>query len=202
MKTPPASSVDSASARVRFQIWNWAFFAGMMAWGLFLVSLAFQLLTAEKQTSFLETGRKLMSHDALSAADVLITEEALLAQVYVRRLAGEEWGRYAILMDRRGRVVASAGSLPGQEEESRLSREALAAKDFHVVEVPGAPASLELSHPVWVRNEKWGVLRWGVWTEVLEEHRRRHLARLFLTWSLAVLIGGAGTYLFLKISPP
>ncbi|MBI4395566.1 MAG: hypothetical protein HY548_00630 [Elusimicrobia bacterium] len=152
-----------------------------------------------EKAHFLERGRVLLRHYAAAFSDVLTVEDALLAQAYVQRLAGEEYGRYAVLTDRKGTVVASAGALPtGAGEEERL-REALAARDFTAIDVPESPPSMEWSQPVWVRSKKWGVLRWGVWTSPLEESRKRNRRRLVLTSAWAALAGGLAICVFARL---
>ncbi len=177
----------------------WAFF---LAWGLGLCAVLHRFLADSDQAAFLREGQALLRHCALGLADVLGTEREPLAGISLQRLAGEPRSRYAVLMDRKGVVRFAAGSPPPPAWEERLAGRALAATDFLALEAPDFPPFVEWVQPVWVRSRKWGVLRWGVWTEELQEERMRHGKRLLLAWAWAALVGGVAVCLFVRKDPP
>jgi hypothetical protein len=190
------SAFAPAADGKRWLVWAALF---MTLWTAGLLWQVYAFLCDRDRTVFLEQTRRTAGHYAWLLADALSTEEPFLVQAHVRRLAGEEHARYAVLTDAEGNILASAGSPPGPPQADSLARRAGETEEFQVVEVDAAPPYLECAEPVWADGEKKGVLRWGVWLESLEEGRRAHRKRLAAAgaWS----VGGGlclASFLFIR----
>jgi hypothetical protein len=173
--------------------WVWGLYLFVVVWGLGLCFLLQGLLAKDQRRLFLEGRRTLLEHYALVFSDGVAVSASVSnhsrLQTYVDRLAAEPGARYAILTDRRGvRRVSAGEGLPVPWEE-RLCREALRAGGFRAWMVPVEPPVLDLSHVVWVRGKKWGVIRWGVWPDAVSDDNG---GRLWAAWAW---MAGAGAVL-------
>lgn len=175
--------------------WIWGAYALALVWGLGLMGLTYGLLRRTGREALLETSRTVLRHDAFVLSEALSRPDMEAAAGIVRRLAVEEGARYAVLQDAGGAAAVSAGDLDPEREEG-LSRAARSARDFQAVDAETRPSYLECQQPLWVGSQKWGVLRWGVWTDGLEEQARRHAGRLLAAWGWAALAGAAPVYIF------
>ena len=192
MPFPPTPSRRAA----RPAVWIWGFYGLMMVWALGLSFLTYGRLKVQDRDAFLHQGRSLLRHYSLYLSDILAAQEPLLTQACLNRLAGETWGRYAILSDPKGKTMVTAGSAPPAPWDQALSEIARKANDFKAVEAPEGANAMEWVQPVWVASKKWGTLRWGVWTDSLEEKARAHRARLAASWGYAALVGAVFAALF------
>ncbi|HRY29918.1 MAG TPA: hypothetical protein P5079_07770 [Elusimicrobiota bacterium] len=174
--------------------WCWGLYGFMVFWALGFSFLVWRHLQIEARRVFVEQHKTLLHHAAVNLSDVLASEELLLAQASVRRLAGDPGARYAVLSDRSGRPAAADGALPSAEQEKILVGRMAAGAEARVYEVAAVPAFFEFSESVWVRGERWGALRWGVGAEDLSSTSRRQAFRIFLTWMWVVLVGAAPVF--------
>ncbi|MGQ0645045.1 MAG: hypothetical protein ACT4O3_06090 [Elusimicrobiota bacterium] len=177
------------------------FYLFMAAWGLGLAALAREHFSRRDADAFRLACRRAVDHWAEDVADALARGDARALQERLDRLAAQPESRYALWQPAAGTPRTSAGSPPEPALDESLSREAVKAEAAQAREIQGPPPFVEWSRPVSVDGRAAGVLRWGVWTDKLEESRRAHGRRLLAAWAWAAAVGAVGCYIFLSRFP-